>query len=94
MRRFNTAGPVRPRDHYAIEPLQRAGVAGFLDLIREQSYFVLHAPRQTGKTSALLALRDSLNRGEAGDFRCVYVNAEVGQVARVNGNRKLHTFDN
>ena len=92
MRRFNTAGPVRPREHYAIEPLQRAGVAGFLDLIREQSYFVLHAPRQTGKTSALLALRDSLNRGEAGDFRCVYVNAEVGQVARDDTARGMRSI--
>ena len=45
-------------------------------------YFVLHAPRQTGKTSALIALRDLLNSGEAGDFRCVNVNVEVGQVAR------------
>ena len=26
-------------------------------------HFVLHAPRQTGKTSTLLALRDLLNRG-------------------------------
>ena len=32
-----------------------------LDLVRSKKYFVLHAPRQTGKTSALLALRDLLN---------------------------------
>ena len=43
---------------------------------------MLHAPRQTGKTSALIALRDLLNSGEAGDFRCVDVNVEPGQVAR------------
>ncbi len=92
MRRFNTAGPVRPAEHYAIEPLQRAAVAGFLELIREQSYFVLHAPRQTGKTSALLALRDSLNSGAAGNFRCVYVNAEVGQVARDDTARGMRSI--
>ena len=92
MRRFNTAGPVRPLEHYAIEPLQRADVAGFLDLIHEKSYFVLHAPRQTGKTSALLALRDLLNRGEAGDFRCVYVNVEVGQVARDDTARGMRSI--
>ena len=45
-------------------------------------HFVLHAPRQTGKTSALIALRDLLNSGEVGHFRCVDVNVEVGQVAR------------
>ena len=92
MRRFNTAGPVRQHEHYAIEPLQRADVAGFLDLIREKSYFVLHAPRQTGKTSALLALRDLLNAGEAGDFRCVYVNVEVGQVARDDTARGMRSI--
>ena len=49
-------------------------------LIRQQKYFVLHAPRQTGKTSTLFALRDQLNA--SGEFRCVYVNVEVGQSAR------------
>ena len=43
-------------------------------------YFVLPAPRQTRKTSALLALRDELNAGD--EFRCVYVNVEGGQSAR------------
>ena len=82
MRFFNTEGPVRPDDHYAIAPLDRMEVEELLGLIRGKRYFVLHAPRQTGKTSALIALRDLLNSGEAGDFRCVDVNVEVGQVAR------------
>ena len=82
MRFFNVAGPVRPEDHYAIPPLDRVDVEELLGLIRAKQYFVLHAPRQTGKTSALIALRDLLNRGEAGNFRCVDVNVEVGQVAR------------
>ena len=82
MRFFNTEGPVRLAKHYAIDPLDRVDVDEFLGLIRAERYFVLHAPRQTGKTSALIALRDLLNRGEAGDFRCVDVNVEVGQVAR------------
>ena len=86
MRFFNTAGPVCAEDHYAIPPLKRGNVDEFLQLIRNKQYFVLHAPRQTGKTSALIALRDLLNSGGApkgaGDFRCVDVNVEVGQVAR------------
>ena len=81
MRFFNTEGPVRPDDHYAIPPLARANKAQILDLILAKRYFVLHAPRQTGKTSALIALRDLLNSGEVGNFRCVDVNVEVGQVA-------------
>ena len=82
MRFFNTAGPVRPDDHYAVAPLDRMDVDELLGLIRAKQYFVLHAPRQTGKTSALIALRDLLNRGEAGSFRCVNVNVEPAQVAR------------
>ena len=82
MRFFNTEGPVRPDEHYGIPPLERMDVDELLTLIRAKRYFVLHAPRQTGKTSALIALRDLLNSGEAGNFRCVHINVEVGQVAR------------
>ena len=79
---FNTAGPIIAEDHYHVPPLQRLDYDEALMLIRQKRYFVLHAPRQTGKTSTLLALRDQLNRG--GEFRCVYVNVEGGQTAREN----------
>ena len=82
MRFFNTEGPVRPDEHYAIDPLERADLGELLSPIRAKRYFALHAPRQTGKTSALIALRDLLNSGEAGDFRCVNVNVEPAQLAR------------
>ena len=92
MRFFSTAGPVRLGDHYAIPPLDRVDVDELLALIRAKQYFVLHAPRQTGKTSALIAFRDLLNRGEAGDFRCVNVNVEVGQVARDDTARGMRSI--
>ena len=79
---FNTAGPIIAEDHYHVPPLQRLDRDEVLMLIRQKRYFVLHAPRQTGKTSTLLALRDELNCG--GEFRCVYVNVEGGQTAREN----------
>ena len=82
MRQFNTAGPVVAGDHYLIPPLARLDLDELLGLVRDKQYFVLHAPRQTGKTSALLALRDLLNRGR--DYRCVYANVESGQSARDN----------
>ena len=84
MRFFNTAGPVRPDKHYCIPPLSRLNLDDVLTLVRRERYFVLHAPRQTGKTSALLALRDLLNGGGEGDFRAVYANVELGQAAREN----------
>ena len=84
MRTFNTEGPIDPADHYHIPPLERIDLDEVLVLVRDKKYFVLHAPRQTGKTSALLALRDLLNTGQAGDFRCVYANVEAGQAMREN----------
>ncbi len=77
MRFFNTAGPVNCEKHYCLSPLERINLTEVLSLISQEKYFVLHAPRQTGKTSALLALRDYLNA--EGRYRCLYVNFEVAQ---------------
>ena len=82
MRKFTNEGPVVPRKHYCIPPLERMDLERVLELIRDEKYFVLHAPRQTGKTSTLKALQDLLNSGTVGDYRCVYVNLEGTQTAR------------
>ena len=89
MRKFNTEGPVVAEDHYCIPPLQRVDRGEILELIRDKRYFVLHAPRQTGKTSILLALRDLLNGGSEGRFRCVYVNVEAAQAAGEDVERAI-----
>ena len=82
MRFCNTAGPIRREEHYHVPPLDqdRLDADELRLLIRQRKYFALHAPRQTGKTSALLELRDELHA--AGEVRCAYVNVEVGQTAR------------
>ena len=90
MRFFNTTGPVVAEDHYCIPPLQRLNLNEVLRLIRDKRYFVLHAPRQTGKTSALLALRDLLNA--EGAYRCVYVNVEAGQAGREDVEQVTRTI--
>ncbi len=79
MRTFNTAGPIVPAMHYHVAPLGRVDRDEIYGLIEDWRYFVLHAPRQTGKTSALLALRDELNA--SGCHRAAYVNVEAGQAA-------------
>ena len=84
MRYFNTEGPVAPEEHYCVPPLERVRLESVLTLIRRKKYFVLHAPRQTGKTTTLRALRDRLNEGAAGDLRCLYASLESGQTAREN----------
>ncbi len=83
---FTTTGPVKPDRHYCIPPLDRLDLDELLAFVRDEKYFVLHAPRQTGKTSALLALRDRLN---AEGYRCVYVNVEVAQTAREDVGRAM-----
>jgi type II secretory pathway predicted ATPase ExeA len=45
-------------------------------LIEQRNYFVIHAPRQTGKTTAMLALAQQLT--ESGRYTAVMVSAEVG----------------
>ena len=68
---FNTAGPIQPDIHYNVEPLSRIDLEEVEQLIYQRKYFVLHAPRQTGKTSCLLALRDYLNaRGGVRPSNC------------------------
>ena len=92
MRSFNTSGPVEARDHYCIPPLSRMNADCVLKLIRNKKYFILHAPRQTGKTSALKALQDHLNSGAAGNYRCLYVNIEGAQTAREDVGRAMKTI--
>ena len=77
---FNTAGPQKVDLNYTIDPLSRFNLDEILSLIYQQRYFVLHAPRQTGKTSCMLALRDYLN--EHGEYIAVYANVEGGQASR------------
>ncbi len=80
MRFFNTAGPVDCKRHYCLPPLERFDLADILMLIEQHKYFVLHAPRQVGKTTFLLALRDYLNK--QGNYKCLYINVEAAQAAR------------
>ena len=77
---FNTAGPNKADIQYTLNPLKRINLPEIEDLIEQRKYFVVHAPRQTGKTSMLLALRDYLNA--SGKYFCVYANIEPGQANR------------
>ncbi len=90
MRFFNTEGEVVATKHYCIPPLQRVDLDEILTLIDREKYFILHAPRQTGKTSVLAALADHLNA--SGRFRCVYVNVEPAQTARQDVGAGIRTI--
>src|SRR6056297_667260 len=77
---FNTAGPIIREDNYCIDPLIRINKDEIMTLVDKWRYFILHAPRQTGKTSSLLALQDYINK--QGQYKCLYVNVEPAQAAR------------
>src|SRR5262249_20864381 len=76
-RRFNIAGPCRPDWHYMIPAERRLPEAP--GLVEQMGYFVVHAPRQTGKTTALRALAQNLTA--AGRFAALHVSCEAGQAA-------------
>ncbi|MBD2440219.1 ATP-binding protein [Nostoc sp. FACHB-110] len=71
---FNIAGPCKDDIHYMLSPTIR--LPDLEELIRQRSYFVVHAPRQTGKTTAMLALAQQLTA--TGRYAAVMVSAEVG----------------
>jgi ATP-dependent DNA helicase RecG len=89
---FNTAGPVNQEEHYRLDPLHRWDLEEILMLIRQKKYFVFHAPRQTGKTSCMLALQDYLNA--SGEYNAIYLNVEIGQSARNNVERGIGAIVN
>ena len=61
MRYFNVAGPCNKEKHYIIEPSTR--LKGVEQLIDMEQYFVIHAARQSGKTTYLRDLAMRLNAG-------------------------------
>ena len=87
MRFFNTEGPVNCADHYCLPPLARLDLEAILGLIDQKKCFLLHAPRQTGKTSCLLALAEYLNR--QGTYHAVYANIETAQALREDVDRAM-----
>jgi hypothetical protein len=74
-RRFNTAGPCIEGRHYMIEPIGRLPEAR--GLVEQGAYFVVHAPRQTGKTTTLMALAKKLTAD--GQLAALYFNGEAAQ---------------
>lgn len=86
---FNNAGPSVAGLHYMIDPLERINAQEIEALIDQQRYFVLHAPRQTGKTTSLLALAKRLNLQDR--YRACYANIEGAQTARHDVAEGLRT---
>ena len=74
---FNVAGPCFPAKHYMLPALDR--MPEIRRLVERKMYFVVHAPRQTGKTTAVQALAREINA--KGDCYALYCTLETLQNA-------------
>ena len=72
---FNTTGPCNALDHYMIDPVARVG--DFQTLFEQKAYFVIFAPRQSGKTTLLEVLAKRLTL--EGKYCALRVSCEMGQ---------------
>ncbi len=75
MRTFNTAGPRDPARHYMVPPIERLPEAR--RLVEQGDCFVLHAPRQSGKTTLLRALSQTLTA--EGKLAALQFSGETGE---------------
>ena len=74
-RYFNIAGPCDPEDHYMLPAIER--LPEVRDLVEQKQYFVIHAARQSGKTTFLRAMTDAINA--EGRFYALYCSLEALQ---------------
>jgi hypothetical protein len=77
MRFFNTTGPCNPEMHYMLPPEERLQGAQLHRYVRDHLYWMLHAPRQTGKTTFLLSWAREL--AAQPDIAACYVSVERAQ---------------
>ncbi len=72
---FNIAGPCFSKKHYMLPASDR--LSTILPLIDDEQFFVIHAARQSGKTTLLLDLVNKLN--ESGNYYALYCSLETVQ---------------
>ena len=87
---FNTTGPCDPDYHYMLPPEDRLVGAQLQRYIKDRLYWVLHAPRQTGKTTFLQSWMRKIN-GEGNAVAC-YVSVEdcQGVIERKEGMKTIY----
>jgi type II secretory pathway predicted ATPase ExeA len=73
---FNIAGPCHPSEHYMLDPLRNIGKE-VMNLIERKYYFVIHAARQSGKTTLLKELVRRINAEQK--YYALYCSLEAIQ---------------
>ncbi|MFI5718035.1 ATP-binding protein [Nocardia sp. NPDC051750] len=72
-KKFNTTGPCTPKRHYMVPALER--IPDARTYVDDGEYFVVHAPRQTGKTTSLADLARTLTA--EGEYLAVHFSCEA-----------------
>ena len=106
MKYFNVAGPCIEGKHYMLDATARLHNE-LTELINSEQYYVIHAARQTGKTTLLINLANKINK--EGKYYAVYCSLErvygvadpaISMSAIINGfaialeNYQLPYFEN
>jgi hypothetical protein len=76
IKQFNIAGTCEPSRHYMLPVLPR--LPGIGKMIERENYFILHAPRQSGKTTYLKFLTDKINQ----DGQWYALNCSLASVSK------------
>ncbi len=71
MRKFNTSGPNIPEKHYTIQ--RNDLIDKGLELVKDERYFTIWAPRQTGKSTYFGQLAESLS---GNGYKVAHINFE------------------
>ena len=79
---FNTAGVCEPRKHYMLPPRRRLPTV--IPLIDQEAYFVVHAPRQSGKTTCFHHLSKELTA--SGRYAALLTTCETARTATRRGS--------
>ncbi len=83
---FCIAGPINPQIHYFIPKRLNWGVLD--SLIAKREYFILHAPRQSGKTTSILEYVKHVNKGDK--YIALYLSTEPAHTAKNEIERVLY----
>ncbi|MDR2368528.1 MAG: ATP-binding protein [Deltaproteobacteria bacterium] len=85
-KQFNVAGPCIPSKHYMLPALPR--LTEIPSLIDGENYFVLHAPRQSGKTTSMMAFVNEIN--EEGRYYALYCSLDkLSHITDVDSGGKI-----
>jgi hypothetical protein len=86
---FNVTGFCNPERHYIIDPLRGLNDQ-IVKLIKDQYYFTMHAPRQSGKTTMLHSLMHKINA--EGENICLVFSLESAgyrSITEADANTKI-----